>query len=177
MKKDIRGYEGIYVATEDGKVLALPKLQKMPRGGFREWNGRELATSNVGGYLHVVLHKDGKRKTVLIHRLICEAFHGPAPSEQHQVNHIDRCKTNNTPSNLEWVTAKGNTDHAIKTGRGKKATPIQSIDPVSGKVLKSYGRILDVALDGFSPSNVCSALRGSLKTSGGLKWQYKEKKT
>ena len=59
------------------------------------------------------------RKLYLAHRLVCEAFHGPAPEGKPFVDHIDRCKTNNTPSNLRWVSHKENVhnadriDHAI----------------------------------------------------------------
>ena len=59
-----------------------------------------------------------KRKLYLVHRLICEAYHGPAPEGKPFVDHIDRCKTNNTPSNLRWVSHKENVHNADRIDRG-----------------------------------------------------------
>lgn len=43
-----------------------------------------------------------------VHRLVCEAFHGPAPSPRHVVIHIDENGLNNRPENLMWGTQKQN---------------------------------------------------------------------
>ena len=39
-----------------------------------------------------------------VHRIVATAFHGPAPSPQHVVDHIDTNRRNNRPENLRWVS-------------------------------------------------------------------------
>lgn len=39
-----------------------------------------------------------------VHRIVATAFHGPAPSAQYVVDHIDTNRQNNRPENLHWVT-------------------------------------------------------------------------
>jgi hypothetical protein len=67
------------------------------------------------GYLRVGLIINGKLVTRKVHRLVAEAFI-PNPENKPFVNHKDGNKSNNRVSNLEWSTAKENTQHAIKNG-------------------------------------------------------------
>lgn len=57
---------------------------------------------------------DGRRKNHYIHRLVANTFISN-PKGFDQVNHIDGNKSNNSVSNLEWVTERQNRDHAVKT--------------------------------------------------------------
>lgn len=72
-------------------------------------------------YLSQWLTKDGYKRTklhgkqTLIHRLVAELTMGKCPKGK-QVNHIDGNKTNNSPSNLEYITPNENIQHAIKMG-------------------------------------------------------------
>jgi hypothetical protein len=55
-------------------------------------------------------------KNYVLHIIIAKAFLGRPEEGKVQVNHIDGVKTNNAPSNLEWMTASQNTQHAYRTG-------------------------------------------------------------
>lgn len=78
--------------------------------------GRILKPPLIDGYAYVNLFdKAGKCRMCRVHRLVMEAFIGPARGRQ--VNHKDFDKANNRLSNLEYVTAKGNIRHALRGGR------------------------------------------------------------
>lgn len=68
------------------------------------------------GYLWVgFLNKDNKSRNVYCHRAVALCW-VENPRGVPFVNHKDGNKHNNNYSNLEWVTAKENTKHAISTG-------------------------------------------------------------
>lgn len=48
------------------------------------------------------------RKRLLVHRLICEAFHGLCPPDRTDVDHLDRDPANNRPENLRWCNRSEN---------------------------------------------------------------------
>lgn len=75
----------------------------------------KLKTSHKG-YSTVELWNDGKRKIFMVHRLVASAFI-PNPENKPQVNHLDFNRSNNNIENLEWVTAKENVHHSIKSNR------------------------------------------------------------
>lgn len=87
--------------------------------GFIYRGTKKLSGSN-NNYLKVrIWYKDGSSKEHFVHRLIASAY-VPNPDNKPIVNHIDGDKRNNSPCNLEWVTAKENTKHAIDVGLIKK---------------------------------------------------------
>ncbi len=59
-------------------------------------------------YLLVTLKVYGESKRFLVHRLVCEAFKGEAPSKRHEVAHYDGNSFNNHHENLRWATRKEN---------------------------------------------------------------------
>ena len=109
--KDIAGYEGMYQVSDMGQVRSLDRFDD--RG--RHLKGRVLAQSNTSGYLCVNPSIDGKATLKYIHRFVAEVFI-PNPDNRPQVNHMDGNKQNNHISNLEWATAKENSEHAWDTG-------------------------------------------------------------
>lgn len=82
--------------------------------GRLRFNGRDAPTYIANtGYRSTYLRKP-TRKKVSLHRIVCEAFHGP--SELPTVNHKDGDKLNNRADNLEWASYSDNQKHAIATG-------------------------------------------------------------
>jgi hypothetical protein len=75
----------------------------------------KISVSKDCGYKRIALYDKHKTKSYRIHSLVAEYFIGTRP-EGYQVNHIDGNKTNNHVSNLEYVTRKGNSEHAVKIG-------------------------------------------------------------
>lgn len=101
----VAGFEGRYEVSDLGRVRSL-----MMNGKRRELILAPRPTKR--GYLRVTL---GRRRDVYIHRLVAAAFIGCCP-EDHAVNHKDADKTNNAASNLEYVTPKTNSQHAVAMG-------------------------------------------------------------
>lgn len=56
------------------------------------------------GYFAVAFHRDAKQKSRLLHRVVCEAFHGAPISSDLQAAHRDGVKSNNSSANLKWAT-------------------------------------------------------------------------
>lgn len=67
------------------------------------------------GYLSVCLYSFKDIKRVYVHKLVAQYFIGDC-FDGYQVNHKDGDKSNNKICNLEYVTAKTNTRHAIDLG-------------------------------------------------------------
>lgn len=68
------------------------------------------------GYLKTVFVIDGVNKPIRVHRIIAELFCDNIDNKPI-VNHKDFNKSNNNSNNLEWLTYKENTQHAINAGR------------------------------------------------------------
>lgn len=107
--RDIPGYEGLYQVSSFGHVRRLFTQRQHKALGLI------TPKAHQQGYIEYRLSKKGaKRKCVLAHRLVMAAFVGPAQDGQ-QVNHIDGDKANNHLSNLEYISARKNTAHAIQS--------------------------------------------------------------
>jgi hypothetical protein len=128
--KWVRDYEGLYLVSDEGRIMnRFGKLLRPNKGTKR--------------YFGVVLYKDKKPKSHLVHRLVAEAFH-ENESNLPQVNHKDGDPNNNFASNLEWVSAKDNTLHrcrVLKRGVGSstKASKISEQDVFEIRHLLSLG--------------------------------------
>ena len=114
--KDISGYVGFYQVSNEGRVRSLIRLlpSAIEQGIRRE--KQVLAQSrNKQGRLQVNLCREGFLKRFQVHRLVLEAFKGPAP-EGTECRHLDGDHTNNHEQNLEWGTHTENMND--KTGHG-----------------------------------------------------------
>jgi hypothetical protein len=112
--KDVPGMDGIKASTM-GRVLFPACTAEMPKGGIREYKTKPVygvKRKSIKGAKHTYLAVVYRGKNLKIHRLVCAAFHGIAPSEKAVVIHLDEDGTNNRPDNLKWGTQKENMNAA-----------------------------------------------------------------
>lgn len=100
------------MANNLGQIKLPEREVMMPYGGTRVVKTKPVfgtkcrANKNARHfYLGVFSRVHG---TMKIHRLVCEAFHGPPPFERAVVIHLDENALNNRPENLKWGTQKEN---------------------------------------------------------------------
>lgn len=75
------------------------------------------------GYIHYTLRRrDGGSSSATAHRLVAEAFIGPAPSPQHEVAHNNGSKLLNTQDNLRWAIPLSNQRDRAVHGTDAKGT-------------------------------------------------------
>lgn len=86
--------------------MIVPKVGKMPYGGERQYSGRARVGQWAADHKRYIFYYRGK--TYKVARLVCEAFHGPAPFKGAVCMHLDENARNNRPENLRWGTQKEN---------------------------------------------------------------------
>jgi hypothetical protein len=147
VRKPVVGYEGHYVVDQFGRVYGIDRTVTVLDNGRiyeKPIAGKQMKQFlHTKGYKTVSLTKDGKTKTVFVHRLVAEAF-VPNDDGLPMINHKDEDKTNNFAENLEWCTASYNRTygkaiqkHARKL-RGKKHSE-EHKKKISEGVKRSYG--------------------------------------
>lgn len=95
----LRGFQRI---TRDGRTLKPRLLTGRPH--------------SKTGYIHYGLSIDGVRYTLMAHRLVCEAFHGPPPEGKPNALHRDGDPSNNTAGNLYWGDQSDNNYDSVTHG-------------------------------------------------------------
>lgn len=119
--KDIKGFEGKYAITKDGKVYSYV-------------SGRFLKNRTYpNGYKYVSLGTN--TKTYLVHRLVAQAFL-ENPNNFKEINHKDEDKSNNDISNLEWCDRKYNNNY----GTARKRHGEKMKGQLAGEKNPNYGK-------------------------------------
>lgn len=176
--KDIPNYEGIYQASNLGRVKSLEKIDAL---GHRLKEKILKPQINHRGYYRVNLYKNSIQNNYYIHRLVFEAFNGPIP-EGLQVNHINEIKTDNRLSNLNLMTAKENINWGTRNERAGKVLKNRKDQSKSvlqydlqDNFVKEYASTRQVERElGFAQRHICECCNGKLKTAYNYKWKYKE---
>lgn len=158
---------GNYYVSNDGHV-------------YSEKNEMFLKGTKTSGYLYVGLKPLGERKfkRIAVHRLVCEAFHGPAPEPDMQVNHKNGNKLDNRASNLEWCTQTENIHHAWESGLSpyladfneERKCPIVGLDK-DGHVVCLFLSIREASRNGHREWQIHLCLNNPRRRHHGLYWR------
>lgn len=180
--ENIDGYNGIYQISNTGRVKSATR--NGTKGGFIEG----FISS---GYKRVVLTMNGVRKTILVHRLVAQAFI-PNPENKPEIDHINTVRDDNRVENLRWVTEKENSNNYLtlmkfkesRTGFRHHLYGVKGIDnpcskrviqeDMDGNILKVHVCAKEIAhINGFNYTYFCSVCRNN-RIYKGFRWKYVE---
>jgi HNH endonuclease len=99
-----------YEISEDGGVRKII-------GGRIIYRKPYLSTT---GRMMIVMRSKGIKKATHISRLVCEAFHGNAPTSTHQCAHNDGNPINDHYTNLRWATRSENEMDKVAHGTSNR---------------------------------------------------------
>lgn len=181
--KDIPGWEGLYQASNFGRVKSLARESS---------NGKTLKsrilrqTFGSKGYLRVRLYKGQGPTPYQVARLIALTFL-PNSENKPTADHINAVKTDNSISNLMWATHHENQmnpilrelRHQIASIRfpqkqkapDKRFRPVVAINPLTNEV-RRYETIKNATLDGFKRRHICRVCKKGRKTTSGWMFFY-----
>ena len=158
MWKYIDWSNGALMVSDDGLI----------KSNMRD--GRILKpTLDKKGYQRIRVTIQRKKYSIKVHREVARAFL-PNPKNLPQVNHKDGDKKNNSVSNLEWVSNRQNSEHAISSGLWEnvfaasrrtnegRMTPIIAINAETGE--KTVFRSVSEAERAFGTRHISAVLNG-----------------
>lgn len=176
--KEVKYFEDYYEVSNMGRVRSIDRYVEHKRHGVVLRKGNILKQyTDSGGYKYVNLHKDGKRKIYLVHRLVADAFI-PNPNNYPCVNHKDENKTNNRVDNLEFCTQKYNTNYGtcIQRRAEKKSKPVLQYTK-DGKFVNEYPSMIEAERHtGIFSVHIskCCNNKPHHRSAGGFIWKFKD---
>lgn len=167
---DLKGFEDRYMINKNGEIYS--KLKQIIMKNSIDKNGYKI----------IHLSKSStEKKNFKVHRLVAIQFI-PTKDETLQVNHKDGIKSNNTVSNLEWITCKENINHAHKnklaTNKHKRV-PVEQYD-MDWNFIARYNSCKEAGLKtGINPCNIEEVISGRIpknrpnprQSAGGYRWK------
>jgi hypothetical protein len=186
--KDVPGYEGMYQASNTGKIKSLTRIVNSSYGSKMRITGKiKKLCQKPNGYVYVGLSKNGETRSYRVHRLIAMAFI-ENKSNLSDVNHKNGKKNDNRLSNLEWCSPSQNSIHAYEMNLRKspnywegkfgalhnlsKAVEMRSKE---GIIIKTFASIREAErITGIANQNITKCLKGKRASAGGYRWEYVE---
>ncbi len=157
-----------------GQLVSFSSL-----GRFQDANGiKKSVTPQTNKYCSVGV---GNKK-FQFHQLMCTAFHGEKPSEDHEAHHLDHQPENNRPDNLCWLTQKRNKQESHRrTDRTRKPNGPQKSRKTLGRKFQSTDEWTEypsthAAAEALHVDHgaVSGVARGRCRQTGGYEFKYAE---
>ena len=169
--KDIPEYEGLYQASNLGRIRSL----------YKSSEGVVLRPRNTKRYYMIALYKNKKRKDILIHKIVAQIFVENKENKPF-VNHKDENTFNNNSNNLMWCTHQENMNWGTRnkrislknTDNPKRCKRIIQYDKF-GNYIREYASIKDACKQlNIKPCHIgeCCENKYGRKTAYGYIWKY-----
>lgn len=168
--REVIGYEGLYLVSDDGRIYSLPRVVNNGRGEYLREGcilKQGIRSKNNLEYAFVALSNGcGETEYKSVHRIVGEAFLTKTDG-QDVINHKDHNTLNNHADNLEWCTQQYNTEYS------RNKAVLQYL--VTGELVAEYKSATYASkITGISRQSITNALIGLSKTAGGYVWEYQE---
>ena len=137
-----------YMAGMDGHIYSRTRYAGFGRKEYTGWYPLKEHQGKTG-YRSISICHQNKKKTMNVHSLICEAFHGARP-DYSQVRHMDGNPSNNVPRNLEWGTAQENWNDK----RRHRTATVGEKHPMSKLTDAQREEIADLSRQGMSQRKI-----------------------
>lgn len=150
----VPGHEGRLEISKSGQVKSCTRRVPSRYGSSRLLGSKVLRPFKTNhGYFAIQIRREGKRQNVLVHRMLAEAFIANPHGKPH-VNHIDGDKSNNSLSNLEWVTHAENMKHASRMGLMRSSSGPGEQSPASKLTWVKVAEIRRLLAQGLSHQQI-----------------------
>lgn len=168
--RDIKGYEGLYQVSNEGRVRSLERTITYKDGRERLVKEKFVTPhKNSNGHLKFRLSKNGILSEIQAHRLIAEIFI-PNPNGYDVVHHIDHDPYNNTVENLVWMSDEEHRGMHISERRSKRVYQYT----LNGELVKIWESVTKACEElGANHSHISDCCLGKRKTHKGYRWSYK----
>lgn len=168
--KYIKGFDGQYMVSKDGKIKSLNYKGTGEEKVLKPYLDRD-------GYERIGLSYHSKHICKYVHRLVAEAFIDN-PNELETVDHIDNNKTNNSVENLRWLSREENVRKAANEHIGlpetHNAKPVEQYD-INNNFIGCYASASEASRNtGIRQSNISkSIIYPNRYTAGGYIWKFR----
>lgn len=163
-------YEDLYEVSDQGRVRSFDKTVIRGKGAAVFLPARVIAQFRIGrfrNYWGVTLHRGGRRKVCMVHRLVGEAFLGPLP-EGLTTRHGAAGSLDNRLVNLSYGTqAQNNADkfrdgsHPVGSETGNAKLTEAIVLECRARVAAGTSTVSDLARHlGISNQSMSKAVRG-----------------
>ena len=166
----VEGTEENLVVSDQGEILKrYPKSCRY--GGRRDYYQVVNVKPNASGYLQV--NVPIRNTTTLVHRLVAEAFIDN-PQGYTEIDHLNRNKSDNSVTNLRWVTHSENMRNSTMHKARSSWKNIVAEDLVTGEIYE-FSRSRDIipfSLQHHWGRGWSTAIHRKLEQGGGIAYGF-----
>lgn len=154
---DAAGWKGLYEVSNLGRLRSVSRIGETTFG-IRLYGGKSVTPikRKINKYLVVNLTCSGRRKQVLLHRLVLESFSGTCPDGM-EACHNNGDRQDPRLNNLRWDTRKNN--HADKkshgTWQGGEKNPASKLNSLQVEEIRSSDESIADLAKRLGVSNGC----------------------
>jgi len=167
--------EGVFTIDEAGRIWRLQIRGSRYSEYHRLEHPRRAETNSGNGYFSLTVSFQGHRYVAKAHRIVWAHLHGNIDNDL-TINHINACRTDNRPENLELVSLKDNLLHAHRLGLICGASPGED-HPLARLTLKDVSNVIRLyETGGYSQKELAHRFNVNQthisKLVRGMRWQH-----